>query len=350
MHTFARLLLFCFGLLVCAQASAAAVTIVPQLIDSSEPVTRALQENQGHASTNLKGKGASLRLVYSSESPLQVYMVATDDQGSFVPTDFMSFSLPAAPQQAEAIIDLTVSPGWSPGEQQYVLHLLSPREDAQASFYEAEFLPASGAAMLAVPFKHFLRAEPYTPGTFHALFGYRVLGTSVTIILGLITVLFAVALLGVLGFRSAKTVFILLIAAQLVYSLRFGLDLVRFSNQHLREYASTGSFDEAGFTYTTAADIRQLALASSSPVSVYFCRDGTNFKEKLLRYFVYPIPVVSDATGATKATMVLVSGKFKQGYSFADNRLQCGDIEQPAKTISTYPDGTELYLLNPPSA
>ncbi len=325
--------------------AAAQITIIPQLIDSSEPVMAALANNAGHASTTLTGRGRTLRLVYDSPETLEVYMVSVDKNGAFVPTDFMRFMLPAG-KQAQALIDLSVSPGWSFGERKYLLHLLSPSADANASFYQADFLAPGVLSMLTVPAKHFLKPEPYTPGTFHALFGYRVLGLPVTVMAGFLAVIIVLLMFVTAGAKSAVATLSILIIAQLLYGLRFSADLLRFTREHLTSYYTEGIYDEAGSMHAVAALLRE-KTAARPETSVYFCRDGTNFKEKLLRYFVYPLPVSAESDAAKRSMRVVVSGKYKEGYTYEKNMLRCGEIDSFATLLGKFPDGTEIFSLTP---
>lgn len=321
--------------------------ITPELIDSSEPVMRALQENPGYASTTLKGQGSSLLLSYASAQPLQVYMIATKDDGSFVPTDFMHFVLPPG-DPASARIDLTVSPGWSSGERRYLIHMLSPVADASASFYQADFIPATASQTLTAPVRHLFRPEPYTPGTFHALFGYRMSGTPVVVIFAITALFLCVLCLLIPTFRSVRMILTVLIAVQMLYALRFSIDLLRFSGQHLTEYhvrhsdgEAAGTYDEAGYVYDTAAVIKNYTKNMSMLRGVFVCRDGTNFKEKLLRYLVYPLPVRSDLPDF--ATIAVVTDKYKQGWTYEDGTLRCGELSRMAEKIKSYPDGTHIF-------
>jgi hypothetical protein len=344
MRRFALVIALVGGFSLCPLAGAAGITITPDLIDSSEPVMRALQQNAGHASTKLKGKGGALHLTYQSEEAIQVYMVGLAANGSFVPTDFMYFTLPAS-DHGDQTIDVTVSPSWSFRETTYQLNMLTKSDGANVSFYAADFVPASPLSAITTPFKQFMRAEPYTPSTYHALYGYRMLGTSVVMLLGITIVLVAGIILLLYGTKAARILLITMICIQLLYALRVSVDMMRFSTQHLGEYYGKGSYDEAGYMYAVAADITRFARESGRKQSVYMCRDGTNFKEKLLRYFIYPLPVSAEPAMASGATLAVVSDKFKQGYTFTDGQLACGLINIQATKLITYPDGTEIYQI-----
>src|SRR5437667_3975805 len=90
-------------------AFAQTLQITPALIDSSEPVEQALNENKGHAITTLEGAGKALSITYSASEPIEVFMVPLETENAYVPTDYVRFTLPAT-TQGTVLIDLTMSP------------------------------------------------------------------------------------------------------------------------------------------------------------------------------------------------------------------------------------------------
>jgi hypothetical protein len=120
------------------------------------------------------------------------------------------------------------------------------------------------------------------------------------------------------------------------------------SIQHLQEYPQ-GTYDEAGSVHSIAAVLKGLP---KKPTLVYVCRDGTNFKEKLLRYFAYPIRISSSAEDAMRADMAVVMNKyswnFKTSIDAASTRstLSCGDLARDARRVSSFEDGSILFSLD----
>lgn len=330
-------------------AGAQSVFIRPAIVDSSEPVERALSENKGRASTALEGKGATLVISYHSNQPLEIYMVPLEKDDVFVPTDFLRFTLPQT-EDGTASIDLTVSPGWKPVQQKWLVHLLSKDEKADAGFNSISFTPASPFRIVGAGVGHFLTPEPYTPSSYHALRGYRIFGAHVAVMLGIVTVIIAlvVHLFVKRERRIVTAVAILLIGAGL-YQLRFGLDLLRFTNQHLSEYAE-GTYDEAGSAHLMAGAIK---LIGKKGQTVYSCRDGTNYKEKILRYFAYPVRISSDDADAAKADFAVVMDKQSWNLDTATvNKatvltLRCGAVNRHAERLNTFADGSILFRLLP---
>jgi|GEM_PF-757041 len=327
--------------------SAQATEIQPQRVDSSQTVEDALQKNPGHASTVLEGKGSSLLLDYVSNEPITVFLVPLFDGNNYSITDFLSFTLPET-DNGSVSVDLTASPGWSQGNRRYLLNLLSASEEPGLAISKYEFLPASAGQTLGAMVHHFFIPELYTPSSFHALRGYRVLGNSLTPIYGL--ALLAAAVLAFIFLSKERriqgTIFVL-IAGIFIYNLRFGIDLLRFSAEHLNEY-NHGTYDEAGSVYRLAAKVIATENGEINPL-VYVCRNGTNFKEKLLRYLTYPVRVSSDDADASGATLVAVMNKYKWSFDTGKNginELACGAVNRKAQKLDSFPDGSSLFKVS----
>ncbi len=352
-HTLGTLL---SGILLAVPTFAHAQTlrITPSLIDSAHSVEQALIENPSHASTTIEGQGKVVLITYQSSEPLEVYMVPLEQNGNYTPTDYVRFTLPTTDEGTVAI-DLTISPGWSTKNQKWLLTLLGKDKNTGAAFTDISFTNDGAGSTAIVALRHLFTEEVYTPSSYHALRGYRVLGTSFTIILGILTLVVALVCFIVAGKKNYRTTVILtLVIPSLLYQARFAVDLLRFSLQHTQEYAR-GIYDEAGSIHAVADVLRTLAKPGDK-TTVYVCRDGTNFKEKLLRYFTYPARVSSDANIAPTADYAVVMDKFKWGFETSVTkeastvRLKCGDIDREAKKLSTFPDGEILFQLLPSQA
>jgi hypothetical protein len=68
-----------------------------------------------------------------------------------------------------------------------------------------------------------------------------------------------------------------------------------------------------------------------------------NFYPKMLRYFLYPIPVSTELKDIPRATHVVVASKLQ--WSYDGKTLVCGAIAKPAKEIATFPDGSVLFAV-----
>lgn len=344
-----RLLLAVFFFAIPLSVSAQVLTITPALVDSSEPVEQALAKNKGRASTSIQGKGGYLQIIYTASEPLLVFMVPVAEDGRFVPTDFLRFTLPET-EEGMVEIDLTVSPGWSPSEKKWILHLLTETQEAEAGFQNLAIVPASFVQSVGAGIGHFFAPEPYTPSSYHALRGYRVFGIQVTMVLGALAVLAGLAVL-FLPLKKLPALVVVLLGFHFLYGLRFGMDLLRFTGEHLTGYAKQ-NYDEAGSVHTVAEVLKVTSRPNSS---VYVCRDGTNYKEKLLRYFAYPLTISAEPATSGAADFALVMGKSHGDWALVtetvDQRtrqiLKCNDVYRPAELLSTFADGSSLYKLLP---
>ncbi len=327
------------------------LSIRPALIDASSAVEEALQHRQSQASTVIEGKGRTLEIEYTSTEPLDVFMVPLQNDETFVPTDYLHFTLPLT-EKGTVQIDLTVSAGWSGRNTKWLVQLLSESEETGAAFTDLRFSD-EGPSIGTIVAKHIFTKEPYTPSSYHALRGYRFLGNSFTVWLGSLTVLLAIVSIAVAPKKRKRSVALgILFIGSMLYATRFGVDLSRYSIEHLGEYAD-GTYDEAGSVHTLAAVIRSVAGQEPMHRTVYVCRDGTNFKEKLLRYFVYPVRVSANETLIPVADFAVVMNKYKWSTSVTLSReqsttvLTCGSLKRRAEKITTLQDGSVLFRLLP---
>lgn len=338
--------------LCCFAVSAHAETlhITPELVDSSDTVQQALDENDGHASTTLVGEGKALALEYSANETITVFLVPLKEDGTYVPTDFLRFFLPAA-ENGDVLVDLTVSPGWSSGERKYLVNMLSKSSDANASFLRLDFIPTTVFTGMSAGMNHFFTTESYLPSSYHALHGYRIFGHHVSLWFGLLCIFIAIAAVIICPRgKKVSALLIVLIGGSFLYSLRFALDELRFAFNHVTEYQN-GTYDEAGSIHLVAEVLR--SSADKPEDNVYVCRDGTNFKEKLLRYFVYPIKVSAEPLDASGATFALVMDKRDWNIeTVIDTKgsrqtLRCGSVHREAQMLTKFEDGSVLFSINP---
>lgn len=325
--------------------------ITPARIDSSHSVEEALITHKSHAKTTIDGQGGTLELRYQSNEPIEIYMVPLGKNSSYVPTDYIRFTLPMA-SDGTVSIDLTVSTGWSPEHRQWMLTLLGTDETTNAAFTDIRFGNERTSNASIVALRHFFVPEMYTPSSVHALRGYRVLGRSFTTGFGVLTICIVLLILAVSRKKYRKPVLLTLVIASLLYQARFNLDLLRLTSMHLGEY-SRGTYDSAESIHLIADTLKTL-VSDPAKTTVYVCRDGTNFKEKLLRYFTYPIRISSDAADAEKADYAVVMNKFKWGFDTELTKdgssvtLNCGDLHRKAQKLNTFPKNEILFQLLAP--
>ncbi len=320
------------------------LTITPEVITSSSSVERALQENKGRAKTSLEGQGGTLRLTYQASEPITIYMVPITEDGRYIQSDFIVMTLPAT-EKAIADIDLTVSPGWSPTTKTWLLHVLTKDQNAEAGFSSIEFVPVNLTKTVATVFRHALSAESYSPSSYHGLHGYRIISLSFTMIVGIALLLAgASALFFAKKPRKLQTLVIVIIAFHALYGLRFGVDLLRFTGEHLSGYAH-GAYDEAGSIYQVAEALTELTANSEKKTIVFACRSGTDYKEKILRYMTYPITVTADSSVMATADFALAMDTDTWTYDSVSELLHCGTLTVPVRKISDFPDGSILFTI-----
>lgn len=349
MRKIGRLLPAFLTLLVPAAVSAQTLAITPELVDASHAIEDALQTHKGHASTAIEGRGSTLRIGYRSSEAVEMYLVPLAADEMYVPTDFIHLTLPKE-EQGDVTIDLTVSPGWSLRNQKWLLNLLSTDETAGLGFTSVEFEDATMMRAVTAAVRHLFTEETYTPSSYHALRGYRFLGMSFTVTLGLLTVITLGVCLVAFDKKSRRQAMLLtLLTGSLLYQVRFSVDLLRLSAEHLHEYYAARTYDEAGSIHEVATYIN----AQNPDAAVYVCRDGTNFKEKLLRYFIYPVKVSSDEASLKNEAMIVVMNTFKSGFSTSASadgstgRLQCGSFSGNVQRLRTFTDDTIVFRILP---
>ncbi|MSR67442.1 hypothetical protein EXS65_01260 [Candidatus Peribacteria bacterium] len=341
------------SLLVPVFVDAQTLHITPALIDESHTLEQALMTMKSSASTTVEGLGGILEITYESSEPLEIYMVPMQKNESYVPTDYMRFTLPAS-EEGTVAIDLTVSPGWSLRNQHWLVHLLGKEETTNAAFSTIEFKTEGSKNVVVAATRHLLTKEFYTPGSYHALRGYRMLGRSFPIMFGILTII-GVLLCCILSPNKhcRRSVLGTLLIGSFLYQARFSIDLLRYTREHTQEYAE-GTYDEAGSIHALA-DVLISLVKNPSATTVYVCRDGTNFKEKLLRYFSYPIRISSELGVAATADYAVVMDKYEWEFDTTVTKdettliVKCGDMNRRAQKLSTYPSNEILFRLLAPS-
>jgi hypothetical protein len=252
----------------------------------------------------------------------------------------LHFTLPPGELQ-DVTVDLTPTPGWSPFPQQYHLFFASPIGGQDAEIKAMTFLPWSFRSLLRAALRHLAIREVFQVSTFHALSGESVLGFSLAFLLG-IAVVIAAVIFSVFRKQGSCALLALTIGC-LAYAAWFGVDLARFTTQNLTEWYGQGTYAKAGAVTGVAKTIRVEAAKSATPLFIEVCHDAMNFYPKMLRYFLYPIPVSTELKDIPRATHVVVASKLQ--WSYDGKTLVCGAIAKPAKEIATFPDGSVLFAV-----
>jgi hypothetical protein len=305
---------------------AATITANPVPADLNQ-LNQKLAEEVSHASIDLTGKGADLLINYSSPTPLSVYILFLNEDGSVNPRDIVSVQLPKG--EVESIIPISQMRGWSWETRKYKLHIITEKH-IEPSISK---LKLEGSPSLTDGLKQFFALEPFTPSSYHRLSGYRFFGISFTLLLTL-TLLPTVALAKVgaltLIFRRKNRVTTLIIILILIFNIRFSLDLLRYTKNNL-----------SSNTYSTAGSVYQIAdyFKSNGIKDIQLCSDGNTYFSTILKYASYPLSINNEVDS------VLVHNAFK--WSFENGNLNCGQINQPAIKLKEFSDSSELFQLNP---
>ncbi len=319
--------------------SAAFLTITPTL-DVTAEEARERTESAKQSDSLIEGQGDRLVITYSSPVRINVDLAPQRRGSGYDPAEMLHFTLPPG-SQSQATVDLTPTPGWSPFHQTYYITFFSPAGGEKAQIHNFDFLSWRWGSLLRAAVGHLAIRDQYQVSTYHALRGYNILSFPLSVIIGLATVL-AMLLLFLLRDRRALTAMIMTLSlGTLAYVAWFGIDLARFTATNLQEWYGEHTYSKAGSSEDLAQAIRGEAAKSSVPLFVYVCHDTTDFYTKMLRYFLYPIPVSMKPEDIARATHIVVAYKLQWRYDRGE--LTCGNATGPAKKIAAFVDGSVLY-------
>ncbi len=334
------LFLFAVTIATTAIAQSPASFVVPHRIEQSAQVDAITSRSESNSSTVIEGDGQILAINYSSDSDLQIFLFYLHSDNSYDPADTVIFSLPAG-DNVQTNVDLTHSSGWHPGKRSYKMTLMSDKTDPIVSFASTEFVPTTIGTLVTTPVKQLSLVEIFTPSSYHALHGYTIFGQSFATLLGILALFLTIMACVIWRKRGLIIALSLLIGSQLIYGLRFSIDELRFTAEHVKSWYSNYTYDEAQSTYELASLLKQESIHGI--VNVFVCRNGTDFREKLLRYFSYPISVSSVETSAKAATHIVVMDAAQWSYDAASHTLSCNEKTYDATHVQTLKDGTQLF-------
>lgn len=287
----------------------------------------------------IEGSGDRLEITYISPDPIALD-IAPQRRGSSVdPAEILHVTLPAG--EHTAIVDITATPGWSPLRQAYVFWSFTTEKGAKAEISGIRFLPASYGSILNAALHHLSIRETYQVSLHHTLRGTMTLGWPFALPVGILTLVAA----GVIS-RLRRRAFVLpalitLSIGALLFGAWSGIDLTRFTVSNLRDWYGKGIYSQAGSAALVSERFRKEARRSSDSPLLYVCHDKSDFYPKMLRYFLYPLPVSSKPEDVMHATHVIVartlSWKYKEGL------LTCGGLSGNAKKIAEFPDASVLF-------
>lgn len=331
--------LFLVGLMVVIPGVCAAETVfmTPTLDLSAEQGRRRLDDTE-RSSILLRGTGDRLRITYASSVRIDTDFVPIRRGNGYDPAEMAHFSLPPS-DNGQAVVDLTVTPGWWPFSQQYKVFFFSPAGQSQIT--GIGFVPWTWTGLLRAVITHISIRETYQVSTFHALRGGSVLSIPLTSIVGTITLVAAAIVFWIKRKHPLYPVLTTLIIGSFVYTAWSGIDLTRFSVSNLREWTTERTYSKEGAVQVMTRSIEAEAKKSSAPLFVSVCTDLSDFYAKTLRYFLYPIPVSVKSEDIARATHVIVAEKVV--WTYADGILNCGPVSGKARKIAEFHDGSVLF-------
>ena len=335
-----RARLFLIGLMVMAPGICAAETIfITPTLDLSPSVAQLRTEDTEHSSAIIQGTGDRLSITYTSPVRIDVDFVPIRRGNGYDPAEMAHFSLPPS-KDGEAIVDLKVTGGWWPFAQQYKFSFFHAA--GKPDITGIDFVPWTWAGLFRGIGMHIAMRETWQVSTFHTLRGSSVLSIPLSAIVGIVTV-GAVAIFFWLG-RNKKplpNLLTVLIIGSLAYTAWSGIDLLRFSAGHLREWTAEGTYSKEGSAGTMAKAIWEETEKSREPLFVFVCSDVSDFYAKALRYALYPIPVSVKNEDIARATHVVVSQKVS--WQYKDGILTCGPISGKARKLAEFNDSSVLF-------
>lgn len=308
------------------------------------PVTEleAADAERRFAATNtsnvaVEGRGGYLRIEYSSSHAIDADIAPMVVAGKFDPSDLVHFTLPAGKDQ-RVLVDLRQSPSWSPWKSRYYLAFYEPAKGARVDINTLRTEPAGLGKALAAALQQLQRREEYQASTPHKLQGYGGIGISLAFIIGVAGILAALATYrnkGITGFLAAGVI------ATGLYGLWFGTDLLRWSVGHASSWITQGTYGQAESMYLVAEELQEEAERGHPANGVFVCTNSTDFRTKILRYLVFPVPVSIQAEDVNNVTHMLVDDI--SDWSYQNGVLHCGRIDGPATKVREFADGSVLF-------
>ena len=279
-----------------------------------------------HASTDVEGTGNALRIRYSSESPINVYILFLREEDTLNPRETLFAELPPE-GDGEALIPLSHARGWRAGTQKLRIYLLTEKESKHTIH---SVLLTDGTARMD-GLRQYFAPEPFSPSSYHRLEGYRLFGLSST---ALLTGILFLLLAGTLIFKRNRIALVIALVGVLLSNGRFTADLLRMTYANTKEWAQVHTYAAAGSVYEIASFLQENDIQT-----VHLCTDGNSYFPVLLQYAAYPSVIAQDAKH------VLVRNAYD--WSYDNGFLRCRDIEHAASRVKTFADGTELFSFEP---
>lgn len=286
-------------------------------------------------------RASALLVTYSSDAPIEMrasFFAETPEGITYNPLYTLRFKDVPAGSNQTITLDLTGSPLWSPWGKSYILHVVgSP--GTVIMIHKIAHTPPSIGKTIAAGFRQISVDEPVLLSSVNTLEGYRILGVSVSMILGSLLII----VLLVLGFRFQVSVVLMIsLAFLLLYDARFSLDLLKTSARDLTEWNQKGEYRQLGPIFEIA-DLLESDADSVRPMKVSVCLALDDIYLKQLRYRLYSAPVQRSSELWDDATHLVFIGKTQQLNE--DGTIVCGKGKTPRKVslLKVFVDGTSVY-------
>lgn len=326
-------------------AHAQALRITPERAMGAGDV-EALSESMQPMTAVIEGAGDRIVIRYDSEAPVLLYMVpitGSIDNPRFNSFDVLFTTLPEG-NAKEAEVDLTTGGAWSPLSHKYLVTIFTPQGKEQPTVTRLDIVPNSFIHTLGALGRQFFDAEPYRISFYNSLYGYRVYGTSLTLIVGLLGVAAACAAFFLSSSeRRLRNTLLACAVAVMIFDARFSLDLLRHTGTHLRQWYAEGTFAGAGSFTQVTDELKKIAEEGAAP-KTYVCTSYWNYYGRMLRYSASPLTILLHANEGVSPTHVLVFNRFD--WNFTDGALSCGEVTSEATFIREFPDGAKLFSLS----
>lgn len=316
-----------------APAAAAFALIAPHPLTHEQEIAFQQQDNHQWAAI-VKGRGDVLHVRYSSNVPVDLFAVPLrSETEKHLGRDILFASLPAG-TQSDVLIDLSVSPRWSPLlPSQYVI-LKTQNAETKPVIEKIEIGRRSAMRLPGIAVRQLMIPEAFTASLYHAPAGYRMLNVPLSTLLGT-AMLIVVLLLWMLRNRIQHwqgIATMVIVGLLFLYQLRLDVDLLRFT---MMPPSPVGSLPQV-------ADRMREAMKTDTHIRLYDCTDDNQYSAKFLRYAAYPLVVTTDTAMLTHVFAHTTTWSYENGI------LNCKNVNAPAKNILVLPDGSTLFSLTQP--
>lgn len=285
--------------------------------------------------TNIRGSHVHLR--YQSSVPLLFsFSPFTVGRTKFTEHYLLKTTLPAS-TEGDVLIPILSSPRWNPGSDGVYFIAYSPTPTPPTIVEAIGEDHATVSDYIAGFFEQFWQPELFDIASINWLEGYRVANTPASFIAGFVFLCVA----GVLLLRRrtlAASLSIAGISVILLYSMRFGSDLLPIAASDAKEWISQNTYGQGRDIYAIASSVRQLrrphtvdriAVCGGTATALSFLLSPTAVDESEEAWRTAPYAALIDT------------------WSEQDGIVTCGTRSRPGRILSVFPKGGALVEFVP---